>query len=328
STRAGCPTTTVRAGTSRSTIAPAPTNASSPISTPGSRMAAPPTPEPDPDELRAAVRERWERGAAGWRARNDRFQRATMPVSRWLVEAIEPQPGQRVLELAAGLGEVGFLAAELIQPGGTLISSDGAEAMVEAARARAAERGVDGVEHRQLELEWIDLSAASVDAVICRWGYMFALDREAALRETRRVLRPGGRLALATWVDPARVPFGAIPRQALVDSGLVDGFDTGGPGMFDLADAAELRGLLDEAGFMDVVLDELLVTFSYADLDDFWAMTADLSRPFGDVVATLDERQTADLRERVAAAVEPFAVPGGDGALSVPGVALVAAASA
>jgi protein-L-isoaspartate O-methyltransferase len=60
--------------------------------------------ELDPDELRAAVRERWERAADGWRRRNERFQAAAMPVSHWLVEAIEPQPGQRVLELAAGVG--------------------------------------------------------------------------------------------------------------------------------------------------------------------------------------------------------------------------------
>lgn len=284
--------------------------------------------ETDPDELRAAVRDRWERGAAGWAARNERFQAAAMPVSRWLVDAIAPQPGHRVLELAAGLGEVGYLAAELIQPGGTLISSDGAEAMVEAARARAEALGLSGVEHRQLELEWLDLPAASVDAAICRWGYMFALDKGAALRETRRVLRPDGRLALATWAEPARVPFGAIPRQALVDAGLIDGFETGGPGMFDLSDPPGLRELLGEAGFMDVVVEEISLPFAYADLGDYWAMTADLSRPFGDLVATLDERQAADLRERVAAALEPYAAPDGDGALTVPGVALVASASA
>lgn len=282
--------------------------------------------EPDPDELRAAVRDRWERAAAGWQARNERFQVATMPVSRWLVDAIEPQPGQRVLELAAGLGETGFLAAELIQPGGTLICSDGAEAMIEAARARAAELGVPEVEHRQLELEWIDLPAADVDAVICRWGYMFALDREAALRETRRVLRPGGRLALATWAAPSRNPFAAIPRQALVDAGLVDGFEAGGPGMFDLADPAQLRELLADAGFAEPLVEELELTMRFDDLDDFWATTRDLSRPFGDLVATLDERQLADLRERIAHATAPFGDAGG--ALPLPGVALVASASA
>lgn len=284
-------------------------------------------PAHDPDDLRAAARERWERAADGWERRNAQFQTAAMPVSQWMVEAIEPQPGQRVLELAAGVGETGFLAAELIAPGGTLISSDGAEAMVAHAKARAQQLGLGNVEFQPLELEWIDLPAASVDAVLCRWGYMLALDKEAALRETRRVLRPGGRLALAAWSTPERVPFAAIPRRALVDAGLVDGFAAApGPGMFDLADPAELRELLEGTGFAEVVVEELPITLRYRDLDDFVEATSNMSPVFGEVVAPLNERQRVDLLDRLATATAPFAAP--DGALAIPATALVAAAEA
>jgi SAM-dependent methyltransferase len=282
--------------------------------------------EPDPDELRAAVRDRWERAADGWRARNARFQAATMPVSRWLVEAIEPQPGQRVLELAAGVGETGFLAAELVEPGGTLISSDGAEAMLAHAKERAAELGIRNVEFQLLELEWIDLPTASVDAVICRWGYMFALDPEAALREARRVLRPGGRIALATWAGPARNPTSALPRRALYDAGLIADIRGDGPGMFDLDDPGRLQALLEDAGFAEVEVEEIELAFPFADADDLWATTQDLSRPTADLVATLVERQLDDLRERIAEAAKPYARP--DGALLLPGVALGVAAGA
>ncbi len=282
---------------------------------------------PDPDELRASVRERWERAADGWQRRNARFQQAAMAVSQWLVEAIAPQPGQRVLELAAGVGETGFLAAELIAPGGTLISSDGAEAMVAHARARAAELGLSNVEFQLLELEWIDLPAASVDAVICRWGYMFALDKAAALRETRRVLKPGGRLALAAWTGPERNPFSTVPRQALLDAGLIDGFDYGGgPTMFDLADRAALCELLEDAGFADPHVEELPLTIHYQHLEDFVAATRDLSPQFADVVDPLNERQRGDLLERLTAATAPYTAP--DGPLALPPVALVAAAEA
>ena len=76
----------------------------------------------DPEDYRAASRARWEAAAAGWETRRSELQRAAEPVSAWLVEAVEPQPGQTILELAAGLGDTGFLAAERVRPGGRVIT--------------------------------------------------------------------------------------------------------------------------------------------------------------------------------------------------------------
>ena len=175
---------------------------------------------PDPDSQRLEMLDRWERAAVGWRKRADEVRDNGMPVSIRMIEHLGLQPGLRVLELAAGPGDTGFLASELIAPGGTLISSDGTAAMLDIARDRAGQLGVRNVEFRQLNLEWIDLETASVDAVLCRWGFMLILDPSAAARETRRVLRPGGRLAIAVWDEAARNPWATIPGRALIARGL------------------------------------------------------------------------------------------------------------
>src|ERR687893_2329663 len=118
-------------------------------------------------------RERWVRAAEGWEARADQLARDTMPVSSRLVELVRPQPGHEILDLAAGLGDTGFLAAELIRPNGTLITSDFAPEMLAAAQRRAEQKGITNVRFKQVDLNLpIDLPAASLDGVLCRWGYM------------------------------------------------------------------------------------------------------------------------------------------------------------
>src|SRR5215208_4504623 len=105
----------------------------------------------DADALRNEIAERWERASAGWGA-----QPAAEPVSQWLVDAVDPQPGLRMLELAAGPGDTGLRAAELLRPMGTLILTDVSEGMLEIARARAQDLGITNVEFKVMDAEWID----------------------------------------------------------------------------------------------------------------------------------------------------------------------------
>ena len=159
------------------------------------------------DDLRAQLQRQWDRAGEGWSRRRSEFQKNAAPVSQWMVDAISPQPGHRLLELAAGPGDTGFLAAELVRPGGTLLCSDFSAPMLDAARARAAQLGADNVEFAVLDAESLSLDTASFDAVLCRWGYMLIADPPAALQETRRVLAPGGTVALAAWAAPDANPW-------------------------------------------------------------------------------------------------------------------------
>lgn len=275
---------------------------------------------------RAEMLERWERAASGWGRRAERVRDFGMPVSTWMIEHLSLQPGHRVLELAAGPGDTGFLAAEVVRPGGELLTSDASEAMLEVARQRAERLGVDNVEFRRLELEWIDLPAASVDAVLCRWGVMLSVDPAAGLREMRRVLRPGGRAALAVWDSPKLNPWATIPTRALVSLGHAEPPDPTAPGMFALAEPGRLQEMLEDAGFLDVVVDAVKVSRPYADIDAYLADTLDLSMPFAEVFGALSDHEQAAVRREIASLSEPFA--GRGGAVTFPGQSLVAAAGA
>jgi SAM-dependent methyltransferase len=280
----------------------------------------------EPEEQRAASREMWERAAEGWGSRADRVREWGMPVSATMVDALALQPGQTVLELAAGPGDTGFMAAELVQPGGKLISSDGAEAMLEVARARAADLGVGNAEFRQLELEWIDLEAGSVDAVLCRWGIMLIVDPEAAAMEIRRVLKTGGRAAFAVWDRPDRNPWATIPSQAMIDLGLAERPDPDAPGMFRLAADGALVELLESSGFTDVKVAPVSLDRRYNTADEFVEETLELSPMMRRTLAEVSEPDRQRVSERILEATQAYTAD--DGSVLLPGSSLVAVASA
>jgi SAM-dependent methyltransferase len=272
------------------------------------------------------VRSRWEGSGDGWRSRADEIRDFGMPVSSVMIEQLGLQPGHTVLELAAGPGDTGFLAAELVAPGGRLISSDAVEPMLEIARERAAAQSIENVEFKLLELEWIDLETASVDAILVRWGLMFVNDRESAARELRRVLRPGGTAAIAVWDAPEQNPWATIPTRALIELGHAERPDPEAPGMFILGPPGRLAELLESAGFVEVEVGTVEVSRSSPSIDAYVEETAALSRPFAEVWARLTEDERAGVVAKLEELMRPFSDEGG--AFTFPGSSLVAVASA
>ncbi|HEX8085080.1 MAG TPA: methyltransferase domain-containing protein [Solirubrobacteraceae bacterium] len=278
----------------------------------------------DPETYRGESRERWEAAAPGWEERRATFQRDAEPVSVWLVEHLEPQPGYRLLELAAGVGDTGLLAAELVQPGGSVLITDHAEAMVEAARRRAAEVGATNVEARRMDAEWIDLPAASVDGVISRWGYMLLADPEAALTETRRVLRPGGRVTLAAWAEPDANQWLSAIGSSVVDLGFGEPPEPGQPGPFAFAAPGRIEALLDAAGFDEVLVEALDFPMRHPGFDAYFDHQAAMSTNLRTTLDGLSEADHQRLKDEIEGRLSEFAQP--DGSLVLPARTWVAAA--
>jgi ubiquinone/menaquinone biosynthesis C-methylase UbiE len=259
-------------------------------------------------------------GLERWRAR---IEEITTPAREWMIEELAPRPGDTVLELAAGAGDTGFEAAAIVGERGRLISTDFSPAMVQVARRRGAELGLGNVDYRVMDAERIELDADSVDGVLCRFGYMLMTDPAAALAETRRVLRSGGRLALAVWGAPERNPWATIGFGLLIERGHMPPPEPGAPSPFALASEEHMRALLEGAGFTAVRTEEVPVRFTFRDIDDYTTYATDIGGPAALVLRRLPEDEREALKTQLGAAFAPFAAAVG---YEIPGVALCAAA--
>jgi len=277
----------------------------------------------DRDEYRRTSLANWQTMAAGWERRRVDMETVTEPIRDWLVRELAPKPGETILELAAGPGDTGFAAAALLGNEGQLISTDFSSEMTEVARRRGRELGLLNVAYRTMDAEHLELEDDSVDGVICRFGFMLMSDTEAALAETRRVLRPGGRLVLATWRGPERNPWVAIGGRILTARGFMPPNEPGAPGMFTMSDDGRVESLLAAAGFTDVLIDDVPVRMPYGDVDEYVTATRDTGGAFARAFNEASEEEQRAITQELAEAFTPFEV---DGGLALPGLALVALA--
>jgi SAM-dependent methyltransferase len=278
-------------------------------------------------DYRDQARARWAASATGWEAGASQFNREALPVSSWLVDALAPQPGHELLELASGTGDTGLLAAELVQPGGTVTLSDFVPEMLSAAQRQAEARGVANVRFRQIDAELpLDVEAASLDGVLSRWGYHLLVNQEGALGETRRILRPGARVALSAWTDPVDNPWSSLVARTLVAQGLAEAPDPHGPGQFAWAREGIIAERLEGAGFVEHAIDTIDFAVRHTSVDAWWEQTASRS----DAAASVARRLDAAGRDAVLAALteasEPWRQP--DGSLALPARTWVAWAEA
>ena len=221
-----------------------------------------------------------------------------------------------MLDLAGGTGDlVEALGGRVAR----IVATDLSPVMVEAARRR----GIQNAEHRVMDMQSIELPDASVDAVVSRFGYMLVPDPALALRETRRVLRSGGRLAFATWAPAKRNPWATAYGPVLIERGLQEPPVPGEPGQFALAEPDQIDALVRSAGFADVAVEEVPVEYRFPSWDEYRRVITSLAASLRQTLAELDDETRAEVDEAARARLEPFR--SGDGYV-LPGVALVTSA--
>ncbi|MFL5852397.1 MAG: class I SAM-dependent methyltransferase [Solirubrobacteraceae bacterium] len=267
------------------------------------------------NDLAAGLHAMWGAVADGWAEHADFVDARSAALTARMLDRAALRPGERVLELAGGAGGLGMAAAEQVGPDGEVVISDVAAEMTAIAARRAAARGIGNVTARELDLEGIAEPDASFDVVLCREGLMFALDPAQAAGEIRRVLRPGGRFAVAVWGPRERNRWLGIVLDAVSEQLGAPVPPPGIPGPFSLGDAAKLRGLLDAE------VEEVSVPLRVPSFDAWWSRTTALAGPLAKMLAVQPPETIEAIRHRAREAVRSYEAADG---LELPGISLLA----
>ena len=174
------------------------------------------------------------------------------PWARVLLKHAAPQPGERVLDLACGTGVVARQVAPLVGSGGSVAALDLRPGMLAVARSRPAPAGaVIGWQEGQADA--LPFADGSFDLVLCQQGLQFFPDRLAALREVRRVLCPGGRVALSIWQALHRQGlFWALIEAEARHLAFLGVTREQAAAPFSLGDAEEIAALLERAELQSI----------------------------------------------------------------------------
>ena len=216
-----------------------------------------------------------------------------------LLEAAALAPGEHVLDLAAGPGLLARNAARQVLPDGWVLASDIAEGMLAEGQRRAAAEGLPDLLAAACDAEHLAFGDGSFDVALIGLGLFIFPEPGKALAELRRVLRPGGRLALSVWGPREAVPLIARAQDCIAR--LLPAPKVARPSVFRLGEADALATLLGEAGFTDVHLTPHRLSCRFDSADAYWQAFLDLAGGAAEALARLPEATQAQLRAAVAA---------------------------
>ena len=278
----------------------------------------------DAAKYKNAQREQWNKDGAAWRRWTPTLERWYGVATRQMLDLARIQPGQRILDIAAGAGEPAVSAAERVGPGGYVLATDISEGIVELALQVARERGLTQIATRAMDGEKLDIPDASFDAVLCRLGLMYMPHPVTALCEWRRVLRPGGRVAVAVFSTPDRNSWGALPASIIRRRAQHPPPVSGQPGPFSLGGPGLLENLFRQAGFADAEVHAVPVPHGAASAAGYVRVAREAFGGFNAMMAHLPLQERESVWNEVEGAMRSFESPGG---FEVPGECLVGAAT-
>ena len=259
----------------------------------------------DATQFKAGQKQQWDAAAQGWLKWASVFEDQWKGVNERLINLAVIQTGDRVLDIATGVGDPALSVARHVGPEGLVIGIDQSPQMVALAEERAAKAGLENVKFRQMDAEALDLPRNSFDAVVCRWGFMLLPDLSSTLGQIRHLLVPGGALAAAVWDTPQNVPFLSLPMGIAQRVFQLQPSPPQAPSPFGLAGGV-LEQHMARAGFSDVVSQHVPSAVTFQSMEAFIAFQREVSTQAASIITTQPPEKVAEFRQQMTDALRPF----------------------
>jgi ubiquinone/menaquinone biosynthesis C-methylase UbiE len=270
-------------------------------------------PDFDPVAYKESTRQQWERVAADWNRWSPTLERWWAPATEAMLELARIGPGSRVLDVAGGSGEPALTAAARIGSTGYVLSTDLSANLVRLAAENAQARGLGATrfEARVMDGERLDLPDASFDAALSRLGLIYFPDRTRALVEIRRILKPGGRVVLASFTTPQANPFFSIPIAIIRRRTQAPAPPPGSPGPFSLGSEELMEGAFQQAGFQDAQIRVIQAPLRLADAAECVRFEQESYGALQEMLAGVSEAEREATWQEIQQALAQFEGPDG-----------------
>lgn len=280
----------------------------------------------DPVEFRNGQRDQWNSAARGWRKWSELIDASASAVSDRLVELAGVKQGSRVIDIAAGYGEPSLSAARAAGPEGRVVATDISAEMLAYGRERAEAAGLENIEFIESDAFSLSFPAETFDGALSRFGIIFDPDGEGAAAAVRTLMKPGARMAIASWGEPDRVPFISLPMRIAMNRLDVPPPPPGTPGPLSRPTYGAIGGLLEGGGFSDVEVEEIEVSFRWESPEEFTTFIKEIAPP---IIAMISPHPP-DVQEQTWSAITEATreKAGGDGPLTLENQVLLASGRA
>lgn len=250
-------------------------------------------------EIRDQQKQSWNKFSPGWKKWDKLTMDFLKPMGDEIIRRLNPTGDEEILDIAAGTGEPGLTIATMLNENGRVTITDLSEGMLAIAKENAQARGIENIETVVCDANELPFENEHFDAISCRMGFMFFPDMLQAAKEMYRVLKPGGRIAASVWYGPEK-NFWITAVMGTINKNIeIPAPPPNSPGMFRCAKDGFMVDMLQQAGFVNTVQQEVEGQLKTQTTDTYWSFMTEVAAPVVAALAKADDEKKEKIKSEV-----------------------------